>query len=149
MKRVYFSGFLVLLLFLAGCAGRVYKTEGGYRQGHKFFSTEEAKKQAAAGKGEVMNLVCSYYGTKFHGRKTSNGETFDMFKMTCAHKEMEFGTMLKVTNPDNGKSVTVKVNDRGPFVENRDIDLSYGAAKELGMLHDGVKKMQVEILSKP
>ena len=140
---------LVVLLFVGGCAGRVYRTEGGFKQGHKFFSNEEAIKQGAAEEGEILKLVCSYYGKKFNGRKTANGETFDMFKMTCAHKEMAFGTMLKVTNPANGKSVTVKVNDRGPFIEGRDIDLSYGAAKEIGLLHEGVKKLDVEIISKP
>lgn len=149
MRKICFVGVIILLLFLGGCAGKMYKTEGGYMRGKQFYSTAEAEKQAGTPKGETMWLVCSYYGKKFHGRKTANGETFDMFKLSCAHKVMAFGTMLEVTNPDNGESVVVKVNDRGPFIEGRDIDLSYEAARQLGILNEGVKKMKVKIIEEP
>ena len=94
-----------------------------------------------------MYMVSSYYGSKFHGRQTSNGEIFDMYKLTCAHKTLPFNTRLKVTNEDNGKYVIVRVNDRGPFIHGRDLDLSYAAAREIDLIAEGVKKVKVEILN--
>ena len=90
--------------------------------------------------------MTSFYGTKFHGKPTSSGEVFDMNKLTCAHKSLPFNTILKVTNEDNGKSVVVRVNDRGPFIEGRDLDLSYAAAREIGLIGVGVKQLKIEIL---
>ena len=90
--------------------------------------------------------VASWYGEKFHGRKTSSGEIFDMYKLTAAHKSLPLGTRVRVTNLKNRKSVIVKINDRGPFVRGRIIDLSYGAAKKIGMVDDGVVKVRVEIV---
>ncbi len=87
--------------------------------------------------------VASYYGRGFHGRRTASGEVFNQYAMTCAHKTLPFQTLLKVTNPHNGKHVIVRVTDRGPFRHGRDIDLSYGAAQEIGMLAAGVMKVEV------
>jgi rare lipoprotein A len=92
--------------------------------------------------------IASWYGEKFHGRRTSNGEIFDMRKLTCAHKSLPFGTILLVTNLDNDKSVLVKVNDRGPFVRGRIIDLSKAAAIEIGLLKTGTARVKIEILGK-
>ncbi|MCF7793439.1 MAG: septal ring lytic transglycosylase RlpA family protein [Candidatus Cloacimonetes bacterium] len=91
-------------------------------------------------------MVCSFYGEKFQGKPTANGEIFDMEKLTCAHKKLPFGTRLKVTNEDNNKSVIVRVNDRGPFVKGRDLDLSKAAARKIGLIPYGVKKLKVEFL---
>jgi peptidoglycan lytic transglycosylase len=88
--------------------------------------------------------VASWYGQKFQGRPTSSGETFDMYKKTCAHREYAFGTKLRVTNPANGKTVECVVNDRGPFVEGRDLDLSYAAAKEIALIGPGTGRVLVE-----
>lgn len=87
--------------------------------------------------------VASYYGKGFHGRRTASGEVYNQYAMTCAHKTLPFQTLLKVTNPKNGKNVIVRVTDRGPFKRGRDIDLSYGAAKEIGMIAAGVMKVEV------
>lgn len=92
-------------------------------------------------------VVASYYAEDFHGKKTSNGEIFNMWAMTCAHKMLPFNTMLKVTNLSNGKSVVVRVNDRGPFVGTREIDLSKGAAAKIGMIGSGTAKVKLEIVS--
>lgn len=92
------------------------------------------------------NMIASWYGPKFHGKVTANGEIYDQMSMTAAHKNMPFGTMLKLTNPRNGKSVVVRINDRGPYIKGRQLDLSKGAATVLGMLHKGVVKIQVEEL---
>ena len=94
--------------------------------------------------GEVM--VTSYYGRSFHGRRTASGEKYDNNELTCAHKSLPFQTQLKITNPKNGKSVVVRVNDRGPFRRGRQLDISYSAARELDMLAAGVLKLYVEIL---
>lgn len=95
---------------------------------------------------EAETMVASYYAHKFHGRKTANGEVFDMNAMTCAHKTLPFDTKLLVINPKNGKTVEVRVNDRGPFPKGRDIDLSYAAAKEIEMIRAGVAKVEVIII---
>lgn len=90
--------------------------------------------------------VASYYGPGFHGRRTANGERFDQNAMTAAHKTLPFGTRLRVTNPATGKSVTVRINDRGPFHGNRVLDLSKGAAAVIGMVNAGVQRVRMERL---
>lgn len=93
------------------------------------------------------SATASYYGKDFHGKKTSNGEVFDMNELTCAHKSLPFDTILRVTNLSNGKTVKVRVNDRGPFVVGREIDLSTAAAKKLDMLKTGTTKVKIEIIT--
>jgi len=90
--------------------------------------------------------LASWYGGKFHGRMTSSGEVFDTNQLTAAHKTLPFGTIVKVTNLDNGKSVLVKINDRGPFVDGRIIDLSRAAATEIGMIDSGVAHVSLQIV---
>lgn len=92
------------------------------------------------------NAIASFYGKDFHGKQTSNGEKFDMYAFTCAHKLLPFDTILKVTNLSNGKSVKVRVNDRGPFVIGREIDLSTAAAEKLDMINAGTVKVKLEIV---
>jgi rare lipoprotein A len=88
--------------------------------------------------------LASWYGRKFHGQKTSSGETYDMFAMTAAHKTLPIPSYAKVTNLANGKSVVVRINDRGPFHSGRIIDLSYAAAKRIGILAQGSGRVEVE-----
>jgi len=102
---------------------------------------------AVASADPQLEGLASWYGGKFHGRLTSSGEVFDTNEMTAAHKTLPFGTMVKVTNLDNGETAIVKINDRGPFVEGRIIDLSRAAADALGMVGQGVAKVSLEILS--
>lgn len=91
--------------------------------------------------------VASWYGKPFHGRLTSNGERYDMYKMSAAHKSLPIPCYVKVTNLENKKTVVVRVNDHGPFHSNRIIDLSYAAAKKLGMDHKGTARVEVEAIS--
>ena len=91
----------------------------------------------------------SWYGRQFHGRKTASGETFDMNAMTAAHRSLPLNCYIRVTNKNNGKSVVVKVNDRGPFHGNRVLDLSYGAAKQLGITNAGTAKVNIERVDGP
>ncbi len=116
MKRILFTPLLVLL----------------------FLSASQAASSQEIG-------MASYYADKFQGRETASGEKYDKGKMTCAHRTYSFGTLLKVTRLDNQKSVIVRVNDRGPHVSGRVVDVSKAAAKELGMLKDGVVKVKVEV----
>lgn len=91
----------------------------------------------------------SYYGEKFHGKPTANWkdkERFDMYALTAAHKTLPFGTKVKITNPDNGESVIVRINDRGPYSGDRAFDLSYAAAKRIGIIQEGVAEVYYEIL---
>lgn len=98
----------------------------------------------------VMRLsdaaTASYYGKQHAGNKTASGEIFNPGAFTAAHPSLRFGTKVKVTNLNNGKSVIVRINDRGPFVKGRSIDLSYAAAKQIGMLGSGVARVSILVL---
>lgn len=96
--------------------------------------------------GQSFTGVSSYYGPKFHGKLTANGEVFDMYKSTAAHRFLPFETLVRVTNLENNKSVVVHINDRGPFVDDRILDLSYGAAKKIDMIETGIANVKLEIL---
>ena len=95
--------------------------------------------------GYVENGVASWYGKWFHGKKTASGETFDMYQMSAAHKTLPMFSIVKVRNLENGKEIMVRINDRGPFVGERLIDLSYAAAKKIGMLKSGVVNVQITV----
>jgi rare lipoprotein A len=117
---------ICLLFFLSSCASippEVYPPEADY-------------------------VTASWYGPKFHGRPTASGERFNMYALTAAHREFPFGTRLRVTNPENNKSVVVTINDRGPFVPGRELDLSYAAAKEIGLIDKGVGRVRIEYLGR-
>ena len=94
----------------------------------------------------IQTGYASWYGGKFQGRKTANGEIFDTYKYTAAHKTLPFDTIVKVKNLDNGKTVVVRVNDRGPFVADRIIDLSYAAAKDIDMIKTGTAKVRIQVV---
>ncbi|MGA7615002.1 MAG: septal ring lytic transglycosylase RlpA family protein [Thermoanaerobaculia bacterium] len=90
--------------------------------------------------------TASWYGQEFAGRTTSNGEIFDPMLLTAAHRSLPFGTVLRVTNPANGESVLVRINDRGPFIEGRVLDLSYAAAKAIGLVEAGIGTVNAEVV---
>lgn len=105
--------------------------------GKKYYPIQSAHKYRQTG-------TASWYGTKFHGLQTANGETYDLYGMTAAHKTLPLPSYVKVTNLENGRSVTLRVNDRGPFYSDRIIDLSFAAAKKLGFAEKGVARVSVE-----
>ena len=90
--------------------------------------------------------VASYYADEFNGRQTSNGETYDMYEMTAAHQTLPFNTRVRVTNIENGKTVVVRINDRGPFKDERIIDLSLAAAKSLELIGSGTARVRLEVV---
>lgn len=107
----------------------------------------ESKLSVAAPKATLPETgVASYYGVPYHGRQTASGEVFNMNELTAAHPKLKFGTMVKVTHQANGRSVTVRINDRGPFVKGRVIDLSKAAAEELQMVRAGLAEVKLEVL---
>lgn len=97
--------------------------------------------------GYIEEGLASWYGPDFHGRKTANGETYNMYAVSAAHKILPFDTRVRVTNLDNGKTVDVRVNDRGPFVRDRVIDLSRGAAEKIDLIGPGVARVRLEVLN--
>ena len=96
--------------------------------------------------GRVQVGTASWYGKRFHGRQTASGDTYDMFQFTAASRTLPLGTMVKVTNLRNGKWVIVKVNDRGPYVGHRVMDVSYGAAQMMGFRQRGLERVKLEVI---
>lgn len=131
----------VLVLFLSFSNGYAQSTEPVMRGA----SSPQAS-EAAETAHELVGKA-SFYGDEYQGRKAANGEIFDNAQMTAAHKTLPFGTMVKVTRKDNGKSITVRIIDRGPFKPGRIIDLSQAAAAPIGLVRDGVTDVTVEIVS--
>jgi rare lipoprotein A len=101
----------------------------------------------ALGGGDLGSGHASYYGNEFAGRRTANGEIFNPKAMTAAHRTVAFGSRIKVTHLGNGREVTVRVNDRGPWGKGRIIDLSHAAARQIGMHHSGTAKVRLTLLS--
>jgi len=117
--------FLILLVLLASCS-----------------SNQVVRRPA----GWTQTGLASWYGETFQGRQTASGEVFDYRKLTAAHRTLPFGTYVEVTSLDNGKRVVVKINDRGPFVRGRIIDLSKAAAEKIDMIREGVVKVRIRVL---
>jgi rare lipoprotein A len=114
-----------------------------------FYSTAEAANRGGQSTTREISATegtASFYAGQFHGRKTANGETFNMDQLTAAHPSLPFGTWVRVTNLRNGKDVVVRINDRGPFVKGRIIDLSASAAKKIGIMQLGVVQVKLEAI---
>jgi rare lipoprotein A len=129
MKIKSILPYILTAFLFASCASKQEQENKGssyYVFGKKYTTIKTSQ-------GFSQRGTASWYGKKFHGRKTANGETYNMHEMTCAHKTLPFNTKLEVENLLTEKKIVVRVNDRGPFVKNRIIDLSYKAAKELGI----------------
>jgi len=95
---------------------------------------------------QVQIGIASYYGRKFHKKRTANGEIFNMYKVSAAHKTYPLGTKVKVTNMKNGKSIKLTINDRGPYVKGRIIDLSYKAARKIDFVNQGTTKVRIDVI---
>ena len=108
----------------------------------------EIRYEDRSGVGIVQYGVASWYGKKFHGNPTASGEIYDMYQLTAAHKTFPLGTYAMVTNVENNRSVEVKINDRGPFVKGRIIDLSYAAARSIDMVEKGTARVRVVVLKR-
>ena len=149
----------LVLLYLHGCT-RVRPLPGPAKPPTKAPAkkTEKPRPYKVMGKwyqplpharGFKQKGIASWYGKKFHGRKTSNGEIYNMYGVTAAHKTLPLGTYVRVRNLKNNKKIDVRINDRGPFVRGRIIDLSYGAAKKMGIVGAGTAPVEVTALGRP
>ncbi len=153
---------LIAVLLLGGCAFGVPIGDRGKTQVSKAPATKKSKQgnpssYVVHGKryhvldnadGFVQRGIASWYGTKFHGRKTSSGEIYNMYDMTAAHKTLPLPVYVHVKNLDNGRSAVVRVNDRGPFIHGRIIDLSYTAAKKLGVDGPGTANVEISVVAR-
>ncbi len=145
------AGIFALILFITGCTNSLAMSSD------KGIDPARPKPYKALGKwyqplneakGFKQQGLASWYGKKFHGKKTANGETYDMHKPSAAHKTLPLGTWVRVYNIDNGKQADLRINDRGPFVRGRIIDLSYAAAKGLGVVGPGTARVKIEALGR-
>ena len=169
ISKVSISTLFLGALLFTGCSQKNSGYSGSTVLGNKVFkpiSNQKIKNSKAmhratmrpykiAGKwyyptlakvGDVQRGIASWYGPNFHAKKTSNGEIYDMYAMTAAHKTLPMNTMVRVDNKENGKSVIVRINDRGPFVTGRIIDLSNKAAHAIDMVRKGTAKVSVTVL---
>ncbi len=145
--------FLAAVVFFTGCAQKAYHTEvynvPGVKEGTKKPYSVNGKMYYPMNKvpiGWTQTGIASWYGPNFHGRYTSNGEIYNMYAYTAAHKTLPMNTIVKVTNLRNNKSVIVRINDRGPFVKGRIIDLSYAAGKKIGLDVTGTAPVKITVI---
>ncbi len=153
MKK--FLVFLWIILYITGCSTR-YENESYVLEPSHKYSKNTQKPYMIDGKiyypkqrvpiGYTQRGIASWYGPNFHGKKTSNGEIYNMYAFTAAHKTLPMNTIVKVTNLRNHKSVIVRINDRGPFVADRIIDLSYAAGKKIGLNVSGTAPVKLEVV---
>jgi len=141
---VLFSGLLLLIQACTSAPPTPPPTPKGHPKPYRV--NGNWYKPMPHAKGFSQRGIASWYGKKFHGRKTSSGEVYNMYAMTAAHKTLPLGTWVRVRNLGNGRQIVVRVNDRGPFVHGRIIDLSYTGAKKLGMVGPGTAKVEVTAL---
>ncbi len=164
MSKIFSAFLIVALLFLSACSTRGKRVYKNYSNNQTSYSSSVDNKKyshptmrpyvvrgikyypTVVSVGDTFRGNASWYGPDFHGKLTSNGETYNMYDMTAAHKTLPMNTIVKVTNRRNGRSTTVRINDRGPFVATRIIDLSNKAAKEIDMVGAGTAPVTLEIL---
>jgi hypothetical protein len=134
VRIVFIMPLLILSILIISCGGT--SRYGGPRP---------AENQISASFRQTG--IASYYAKDFHGRTTANGETFDLYALTAAHRTLPFNTTVKVTNLSNGLEVYVRINDRGPYKKKRIIDLSFAAAKKIGLIVSGTAKVKIEVVN--
>lgn len=153
------GGILALALAISGCAARRPGAAAPATAPEPSAPTSASRRQPSAGSRQAPTTavpgeftergVASWYGAPFNGRRTSDGEVYDMYQLTAAHRTLPFNAVVRVTNLNNGKQVNVRINDRGPFVANRIIDLSYSAAEAIGMVGPGTAEVRLDVMAGP
>ncbi len=149
MKKFLVFSLLFGVFFFTGCSQKRYDLSNPSRNKATMRPYKVLGKRyrpTYVSVGDVMKGTSSWYGPNFHGKYTSNGEVYNMYAKTAAHKTWPMNTMVRVTNLQNGKSTIVRINDRGPFVRGRIIDCSYTAGKELGLDKMGIARVSLEIV---
>jgi rare lipoprotein A len=136
--------FIAIICFIV--IGMLSACSSGKKRDYAYKPTPRSETRVSV--GESTECYASWYGKDFHGRPTASGEIFDMHGLTCAHKVYPLGTKVRVTNLSNSKDVECIINDRGPFIPGRDLDLSYGAARKIDLIGPGVAKVRLEVLGR-
>ncbi len=155
MNNFQFLSIIILMILFAACVPNpryhsrksspkiaTVETQTGKPKRIDVYVPEVIKPQ----EGWSQRGIASFYGKDFHGKLTANGETYDMYAMTSAHKELPLDSWVKVTDLETGKSIQVRINDRGPYIEGRIIDLSFGVAKKLGVVEKGTINVEIEVV---
>tara|TARA_Y100000768_G_scaffold252558_1_gene191880 strand:+ start:1074 stop:1547 length:474 start_codon:yes stop_codon:yes gene_type:complete len=140
--------FILLLFFLIESCSPAprYSSDSKNNVSSSKQTVKKNKKKTFNKNKKTFTGVSSYYGAKFHGKLTANGEVYDMYGVTAAHKEIPLNTVARVTNLDNGKSLILRINDRGPYIDGRILDCSYGAAKKLDFLTQGTANVKIDVI---
>lgn len=155
IRATHFALLTFIALSLTACLGKYYPKDFRTDKSNQTNATGTMKPYTVNGKtyyptvvgvGETATGIASWYGPGFHGKTTSNGETYNQNAFTAAHKTLPMNTIVSVTNLDNGRKTTVRINDRGPFVDNRVIDVSKAAATRLDMLKSGTAPVKLEVI---
>ncbi|MGE5796646.1 MAG: septal ring lytic transglycosylase RlpA family protein [Ignavibacteria bacterium] len=145
MKTLAKSILLVFMVFLLGFT--IVTNKPDFRNSNESRNEDDVIGATLVNYIDKGKMLASWYGPRFHGKRTANGEIYDQMALTAAHKTLKFGTLLRVTNPKNNKSVIVRINDRGPYIRGRQLDLSKGAALELDILDKGIARVNIEQVS--
>jgi rare lipoprotein A len=145
-KLIYTLYVLIFIAFLSCSSSQRFAGKNKNTGANQSIAQTQPSAKASGKVLLTLEGVASYYANDFHGKQTSNGETFDMNSLTAAHRNFPFGTKVRVTNLENNKVVIVRVNDRGPFKEGRIMDLSMGAAKEIDLIRNGTARVRLEVI---
>ena len=145
--KMKFEKFFLNLIFLSCIIFFNHTCSSSPRYNNvKFKSPKKYKSAKYINKSKTIYGTSSYYGKDFHGKLTANGEIFDMYGLTAAHKTLPLNTIIRVTNQANKKSLILRINDRGPYIGNRILDCSYGAALKLDFINQGITEVKIEII---
>jgi|TARA_B100001971_G_scaffold20423_1_gene15847 rare lipoprotein A len=144
MIKILFA--IIFFAFLSGCSNSPRYHTGPVKSRTVKSSPPSLKTVSKGNYRKVITGISSFYAEDFHGKLTANGEVYDMYGLTAAHKTLPLNTIARVTNLENNKSLILRINDRGPYVKDRILDCSYGAAKKLGFINNGTAKVKIEII---
>ena len=137
--------FFIITLMLFSCTASPRYSSVTKKNIKKKISKKKNKKSYSV--SDELIGMSSWYGPNFHGKLTANGEVFDEYGLTAAHRDLPLNTVVRVTNLDNGKSLIIRINDRGPYIDGRMLDCSMAAAKKLGFYHNGMANVEVDIIN--
>ena len=145
-KLIIFNSFLIFTLLSNCTSSPRYSRSNGLMNKN---ISKDSKKKGGGSKvrhRKIIKGISSFYAEDFHGKLTANGEVYDMYGLTAAHKTMPLNTICRVTNLENDKSLILRINDRGPYIKGRILDCSYGAAKKLGFINQGTTMVKIEVI---
>lgn len=152
MNKTFFRLSMIFVFIIYGCSssprystGSTKATSPRSKKSSKKISSVKSDKKRQKHR-KIMNGVSSFYAEDFHGKLTANGEVYDMYGVTAAHKTLPLNTVCRVTNVENDKSLILRINDRGPYIAGRILDCSYGAAKKLDFINQGTTKVKIEVI---